>query len=82
MCNTNDALKFGRGNGTLCRCIKVRMKHNASVQWKNWDGRKVNTTSVDQIEWIEFELSISLTPPVVAVVVISARARLIRTHQV
>ncbi len=55
MCNTNDALKFGRGNGTLCHCIKVRMKQNASVQWKNWDGRKVNTTSVDQIEWIEFE---------------------------
>ena len=50
MCNTNDALKFGRGNGTLCHCIKVRMKQNASVQWKNWDGRKVNTTSVDQIE--------------------------------
>ncbi len=55
MCNTNDALKFGRGNGTLWHCIKVRMKQNAWVQWKNWDGRKVNTTSVDQIEWIQFE---------------------------
>jgi hypothetical protein len=29
MCNTNDALKFGRGNGTLWHCIKVRMKQNA-----------------------------------------------------
>jgi hypothetical protein len=23
MCNTNDAFKFGRGNGTLCCCIKA-----------------------------------------------------------
>jgi len=55
MVNTNDDLNEGRGNGTLCRCTRVQLKPNAKVYWKNWDGKKVNHVSVDDVDWVEFE---------------------------
>ncbi|KAL7448089.1 hypothetical protein ACHAWC_000349, partial [Mediolabrus comicus] len=56
MCITNEDLDQGRGNGTLCKCLRVKlMKDGRERRWKNWDGKKVWTVSVDDVEWIEFE---------------------------
>jgi len=55
MCITNDDIKQGRGNGTMCRCVKVKLKTGAKRQWKNWDGRKVWTVSAEDVEWVQFE---------------------------
>lgn len=55
MCITNKDLDKGRGNGTLCRCLGVKLKQGARREWKNWEGRKVYTVSVDDVEWVEFE---------------------------
>ena len=50
MCISNQDLKKGRGNGTVCRCVKVKLKRRATMTWKNWEGRKVKTVSVDDLE--------------------------------
>ena len=56
MCITNEHLDQGRGNGTLCKCLGVKLKDNGRERrWKNWDGKKVWTVSIDNVEWIEFE---------------------------
>jgi hypothetical protein len=55
MCITNEDLDKGRGNGTLCRCVRVKLKKNNRRRWKNWDGRKVWTVSADDVRWVEFE---------------------------
>jgi len=55
MCITNENLNEGRGNGTLCKCVKVKLKQNgAERRCKNWDGKKVWAVTVDSVEWIEF----------------------------
>ena len=55
MCITNDDLDKGRGNGTLCKCVQVKLKRGAKRKWKNWDGRKVWTISSEDVKWIKFE---------------------------
>ena len=55
MCNTNDDLDKGRGNGTTCRCLGVTLKPGANITWKNWDGKKVNTVSVNDVQWLHLE---------------------------
>jgi hypothetical protein len=55
MCTNNDDLDKGRGNGTLCRFVSVKLKNGAKMKWKNWDGRKVNTVTSDQVEWLKFQ---------------------------
>ena len=56
MCITNEDLDQGRGNGTLCKFLRVKLrKDGRERRWKNWDGRKVWTVSVDDVEWMEFE---------------------------
>ena len=56
MCITNEDLEKGRGNGIICRCVNLHLKRNATIQWKNWEGKKVNTVSVDDVEWgVQFE---------------------------
>jgi len=54
MCITNEDLKNGRGNGTLCKCVSVKLK-NGQRRWKNWEGKKVWTITSDCVEWVEFE---------------------------
>ncbi|KAL7450493.1 hypothetical protein ACHAWC_005221 [Mediolabrus comicus] len=63
MCITNDDLEEeGRGNGTGCKVVSVKLKKNGKERkWKNWEGRKVWTVSVDDVEWVEYEHSPS--PP-------------------
>jgi hypothetical protein len=51
----NDDISKGRANGTLCRVIGIRKKGNAALSWKNYDGRKVFTINVRDIEHVEFE---------------------------
>ena len=56
MCITNEDLDKGRGNGTLCKCLRVKLRRNGDERrWKNWDGKKVWTVSIDDVEWMEFE---------------------------
>jgi len=55
MCITNEDLDKGRGNGTICRCLRVKLKRNDKLVWKNWDGRKVWTTNIDNVKYVEFE---------------------------
>ena len=55
MCITNNDLADGRGNGTLCKCVGVALKDGARRHWKNWEGRKVWTVSVDDVKWVKFE---------------------------
>ena len=56
MCITNEDLDQGRGNGTLCKFLRVKLRMDGRERrWKNWDGKKVWTVSVDDVEWMEFE---------------------------
>ena len=55
MCNTNGELNAGRGNGTTYRCMGVTLKANADLTMKNWDGKKVNTVSVDDVQRLHNE---------------------------
>jgi hypothetical protein len=58
MCIDNKHLtdKVPRGNGTLCRVLDVKLKHNApSYKYKNYYGKKVWTVNATDVEWIECE---------------------------
>jgi hypothetical protein len=45
-----------RGNGTLCKVIGVKFKHNPqSYNWKNYYGRKVWTINTNDVKWVECE---------------------------
>ena len=55
MCIINDDLSKGRGNGTLCKCVKVNLKKRKKRRWKNWEGKKVWTVSAEDVAWVEFE---------------------------
>ena len=47
---------MGRGNDTLCKVVKVKLRQNGKERkWKNWEGRKVWTVSVDDVRWVEYE---------------------------
>ena len=52
MINSNDAIHEGRGNGTLCQGMKIKLKNSNSITVKDWDGYKVNTVSIDDVEYI------------------------------
>jgi len=58
MCIDNKHLKdkVPRGNGTLCKVLGVKLKHNAqSYRWKNYYGKKVWTVNANDVEWVECE---------------------------
>jgi hypothetical protein len=50
MITSNEHIKKKRGNGTLCRGIRIKLKEGTQPQWKNYDGKKVLATSVDDID--------------------------------
>ena len=63
MINTNKDLSKGRANGTLCRGLGIKLKDNAHLRSKNWDGKLIPTVSVDDIEYMLCEhYEDSLTP--------------------
>ena len=51
----NDDISKGRANGTLCQVIGVKRKSGQALRWKNYDGKKVYTTNVSDVEYVEFE---------------------------
>ena len=56
MCISNKDLKKGRGNATICKFVSVKLKcDQGDIHWKNWDDKKVNTASIDDIEWMQFQ---------------------------
>ena len=57
MCTDNSKLKqFKLGNGTLCRVKRIKLKIGSPpLRWKNWEGKKVHTTSARFVEWVEFD---------------------------
>lgn len=55
MINDNDDIKEGRANGTVCRLVCIKRKNTSPLQWKNYDGKKVYTMNVKDIQYIEFE---------------------------
>lgn len=55
MINDNDDIKEGRANGTVCRVVSVKRKNKSPLQWKNYNGRKVFTMNVKDVQYIEFE---------------------------
>lgn len=52
MINSNDNLKEERGNGTLCRGLKLKLKDGATPRWKNYNGKKVYTININDIEYM------------------------------
>ena len=55
MCIDNKHLSEGRGNGTLCRVIKMRLKETPKITAMNWEGRKVNTVNISEVHWVKLE---------------------------
>ena len=55
MCNSTKDVKKGRGNGTLCRFVSIKLKDGVILDWKNWNGRKVNAVSANVVEWVRFQ---------------------------
>ena len=49
MCIDNKHLSEGRGKGTLCRVIKMRLKETPKITAMNWEGRKVNTVNISEV---------------------------------
>jgi hypothetical protein len=48
--------KVPRGNGTICRVLKIKLKQDApSYKWKNYYGRKVWTVDATDVEYVECE---------------------------
>lgn len=56
MVNTTEELEEKHiGNGSLSNCRHVKLKRTARRVWKNWDGHKVWTVSVRDVDYVEFE---------------------------
>ena len=55
MINDNDDIACGRGNGTLCRVVSVKLTQNARLRLRNYDGKKVYSVNVRDVEYIECE---------------------------
>ena len=56
MCIDNKHLKdkVPRGNGTICRVLKIKLKQDVpSYRWKNYYGRKVWTVDAKDVEYVE-----------------------------
>ena len=56
-CVINDIedISKGRANGTLCRMIGIKRKSDEPLKWKNYDGKKVYTLSVNYVQFVEFK---------------------------
>ena len=52
MITNNVFIKEGRGNGTKCIGLKIKMKRDWVVSCKNWDGKLVHTVSSMNVEYM------------------------------
>ena len=50
-----DDISKGQVCGKLYRVVGVQRNTHQSLEWKNCDGRKVYTTNIHGVEFIEFE---------------------------
>ena len=57
---TNEHIDKGWGNGTLCRRVGVKLQSRDKHKWKNLEGKKVYTTSIDNVKWVKFEQFLSI----------------------
>ncbi len=49
--------KVPRGNGTLCKVVGLKLKHNPqSYRRKNYYGKKEWTVNANDVEWVECKL--------------------------
>jgi hypothetical protein len=55
MCNVNEDVSSGIANGTVCTVSSIKFKQGYSPSWKNWEGKKVYSTTVNNVEYIELE---------------------------
>ncbi len=65
ICNDNKHLKdkVPRGNGTVCRVIGIKLKHDPqSYKWKNYYGKKVQTVNASDVEWVNVNMSTKPEP--------------------
>ena len=55
MINDNDDIARGRGNGTLCRLVSMKLRQNITPQWRNYENKKVYAVNARDVEYLEFE---------------------------
>ena len=55
MINDNDDIKEGRANGSMCRVVSIQRKSSCVMKLRNYDGKKVYSLNVNDVEYIEFE---------------------------
>ena len=56
MINSNDNIKSGRANGTLCHGVRIKLKCGVESKVLNWDGKKVFTVLAEDTEHMVCEL--------------------------
>jgi hypothetical protein len=52
---SNEHFSEGRGNGSLCKCVKIKLKKDGMRQWKNWEGKKACTVSAKDVNYVTFK---------------------------
>ena len=50
--NNNDNIKQGRGNGTKCIGLSIKLKKDCNVDCTNWDGRLIHTVSSLDVDYM------------------------------
>ena len=55
MINDNEDIASGRGNGTLCRIVSVKLRKNVTPKIRNYDNKKVYAVNARDVEYIECE---------------------------
>ena len=55
MCTSNEDLREGRGIGSLCKCVSIKLKQGAVRGYTNWEGKKVWTVSAKDVEYVIFK---------------------------
>ena len=52
MTNTNKETKKWKANDTFCREISIKMKINEELKRINWDGKKVLSVSIENVDYM------------------------------
>ena len=55
MCTSNEDLREGRGIGSLCKCVSIKLKQGAVRGYTNWEGKKVWMVSAKDVEYVIFK---------------------------
>ena len=52
MITINKDIKNERANDTLCRGISIKLKKNEELKWKNLDGRRLLSVSMENVDYM------------------------------